>query len=194
MNPPVSGNRLARHPMMQLVLSRMREFWRQPAAVFWVYGFPLLMMVALGTAFRNRPVDKIPVTIVQTRPSELISAQMAGWASSATTDTLLMLALLELVARRHPSETLLSRKYKAPNVTLYGTRGATVPRRGHTMRVERLPSGVHGVGPNSVNSSESIANSKSKGAAAVGYPRLYSSWAGTRSAIWKSAIIRRTLP
>ena len=47
MNPPVSGNRLARHPMMQLVLSRMREFWRQPAAVFWVYGFPLLMIVAL---------------------------------------------------------------------------------------------------------------------------------------------------
>ncbi len=72
MNPSVSGNRLARHPMMQLVLSRMREFWRQPAAVFWVYGFPLLMMVALGTAFRNRPVDKIPVTIVQTSEAPAI--------------------------------------------------------------------------------------------------------------------------
>ena len=73
MNPPVvSGNRLASHPMTQLVLSRMREFWRQPAAVFWVYGFPLLMMVALGTAFRNRPVDKIPVTIVETTTVKII--------------------------------------------------------------------------------------------------------------------------
>ena len=72
MNPSVSGNRLAHHPMMQLVLSRMREFWRQPAAVFWVYGFPLLMMVALGTAFRNRPVDKIPVTIVETSEAPAI--------------------------------------------------------------------------------------------------------------------------
>ena len=66
------GARVANHPLTQLVLSRMREFWRQPAAVFWVYGFPLLMMVALGTAFRNRPVDKIAVTVVAGSRAETI--------------------------------------------------------------------------------------------------------------------------
>ena len=73
MNRQTTGSRrLVNHPLNQLVLSRMREFWRQPAAVFWVYGFPLLMMVALGTAFRNRPVDKIPVTVVESSQAESI--------------------------------------------------------------------------------------------------------------------------
>src|SRR5687768_2339120 len=39
----------------QLILARLREFYREPEAVFWVYGFPILMMVALGIAFRENP-------------------------------------------------------------------------------------------------------------------------------------------
>ena len=35
-------------PLAQLMLCRLREFYRQPEAVFWVYGFPLLMILALG--------------------------------------------------------------------------------------------------------------------------------------------------
>jgi ABC-2 type transport system permease protein len=50
-------------PLRQIVLARLREFYRQPAAVFWVYGFPLLMTVALGIAFRNKPVEQITVDI-----------------------------------------------------------------------------------------------------------------------------------
>ena len=45
-------------PLVQLTLARLREFYREPAAVFWVYGFPLLMAVALGIAFRERPVEQ----------------------------------------------------------------------------------------------------------------------------------------
>jgi ABC-2 type transport system permease protein len=51
-------------PLGQLVLARLREFYREPEAVFWVYGFPILMVVALGIAFRNKPVDEIPVDVV----------------------------------------------------------------------------------------------------------------------------------
>ena len=40
-----------------------REFYREPEAVFWVYGFPLLMAVALGIAFRENPVEQIPVDV-----------------------------------------------------------------------------------------------------------------------------------
>ena len=45
-------------PLGQLVLARLREFYRQPEAVFWVYGFPLVMIVILGSAFRNKPVER----------------------------------------------------------------------------------------------------------------------------------------
>ena len=53
-----------RHPLFQLTLARFREFYREPAAVFWVYGFPLLLAVALGVAFRDRPIEKITVDVV----------------------------------------------------------------------------------------------------------------------------------
>jgi ABC-type multidrug transport system permease subunit len=50
-------------PMGQLVLARMREFYREPEVVFWVYGFPILIVVALGIAFRNKPAEHIPVDV-----------------------------------------------------------------------------------------------------------------------------------
>lgn len=53
------------HPLVQLVIARLREFWREPAAVFWVYGFPLIMMISLGVAFRHRPVESIQVDLVK---------------------------------------------------------------------------------------------------------------------------------
>jgi len=51
----------------QLTLSRIREFIREPEALFWVYGFPLLMATALGIAFRNQPVEQMRVDVVRTR-------------------------------------------------------------------------------------------------------------------------------
>lgn len=51
-------------PLGQLVLSRLREFYREPEAVFWVYGFPILMVVTLGIAFRDQPVEQIHVDVV----------------------------------------------------------------------------------------------------------------------------------
>ncbi|MCU0706114.1 MAG: ABC transporter permease [Fimbriiglobus sp.] len=53
-------------PLSQLVLSRIREFLREPAAIFWVYGFPLVLAFILGTAFRNRPVESIKIDVVVT--------------------------------------------------------------------------------------------------------------------------------
>src|SRR5262245_36735687 len=51
------------NPLFLLTLARFREFVREPAAIFWVYGFPLIMAVALGIAFRERPVEKIKVDV-----------------------------------------------------------------------------------------------------------------------------------
>jgi ABC-2 type transport system permease protein len=52
-------------PLGQLILARLREFYREPEALFWVYGFPILMIVALGIAFRNKPAERIVVDVQQ---------------------------------------------------------------------------------------------------------------------------------
>lgn len=52
--------------LYQLVLSRIRLFLREPAAVFWVYGFPILMLVALGIAFRESPQVEISLDLIGT--------------------------------------------------------------------------------------------------------------------------------
>src|SRR4029453_5718263 len=43
-------------PLWHLTLARFREFYREPAALFWVYGFPLILAFTLGLAFGERPV------------------------------------------------------------------------------------------------------------------------------------------
>jgi ABC-2 type transport system permease protein len=48
--------------LLQITASRIREFYREPAAIFWVYGFPLLMALALGIAFRQRPIEQ-PIAV-----------------------------------------------------------------------------------------------------------------------------------
>lgn len=37
-----------------LVMVRMKELKREPEVIFWVYGFPLLLALGLGIAFRNK--------------------------------------------------------------------------------------------------------------------------------------------
>jgi ABC-2 type transport system permease protein len=60
-------------PLGQLILVRLRDFLRQPETVFWVYGFPMLMVVALGIAFRNRPAEQISVAVQQTETAEQVA-------------------------------------------------------------------------------------------------------------------------
>lgn len=60
------------HPLFQLVRARILEFGREPAAIFWVYGFPMIMMVALGIAFRNRPIESIEIDVQQGPQGETI--------------------------------------------------------------------------------------------------------------------------
>lgn len=52
-----------RSALYELTVSRTKEFLRQGEAVFWVFVFPLLLALALGFAFRDKPPDKIPVGV-----------------------------------------------------------------------------------------------------------------------------------
>lgn len=51
------------HPFCSLILARVREFLREPAAIFWVYVFPLIMVLALGIAFREKPVGGLAIVV-----------------------------------------------------------------------------------------------------------------------------------
>ncbi len=53
------------HPIVAITLARLREFIRRPEAVFWVYFFPVLMVVVLGIAFRNKPVESFDVDVLE---------------------------------------------------------------------------------------------------------------------------------
>ena len=37
---------------------------REPEALFWVFGFPLILALALGFAFRDKAPDRIPVAVL----------------------------------------------------------------------------------------------------------------------------------
>jgi ABC-2 type transport system permease protein len=60
----MSEKRHTHSALVELTVYRFREFLREPDAVFWVFVFPLLLTVALGFAFREKPPDRIPVGVV----------------------------------------------------------------------------------------------------------------------------------
>ena len=68
-------------PPGQLVLARLLELMREPEALFWVYGFPILMTLALGIAFRNQPVEQIVVDILAGPAAEATEKALAKSAS-----------------------------------------------------------------------------------------------------------------
>jgi len=66
---PASGARETSHPLLELVQARLREFYREPGILFWVFGFPLLMALGLGIAFRQKQPTLPEVAVVRTTES-----------------------------------------------------------------------------------------------------------------------------
>ncbi len=66
---------------MQLTLVRLREFFREPEAVFWTFGFPLVLAGGLAVAFRNKPPEAVPVGVVTGVPgSDRARTSLTGTA------------------------------------------------------------------------------------------------------------------
>lgn len=61
----------------QLTLVRIREFTREPEAVFWAIFFPVLLTAALGIAFSGGSVDAIPVAASSPALAEAIRTEPA---------------------------------------------------------------------------------------------------------------------
>jgi ABC-2 type transport system permease protein len=60
------------HPLRGLYISRLREFYRQPARLFWVYGFPTVLALGLGLAFQSRVPESVQVDLVKSTNSGAI--------------------------------------------------------------------------------------------------------------------------
>ena len=52
------------HPILQLILTNIRGYLREPEAIFWTYGFPLLMVVGLGLAFDSSKPNPTLVDVI----------------------------------------------------------------------------------------------------------------------------------
>lgn len=61
-----------------LCVSRFREFRREPEAIFWSFIFPILLFLAMGLAFRNRPIETLPVAVVVGPRSESVAAALGA--------------------------------------------------------------------------------------------------------------------
>src|SRR5437879_4584425 len=82
---PAGSCAMRDHPLVQLTLARMREFYREPEAVFWVFGFPIVLAFALGIAFRNRGPGELNVAVLRGQGGES-GAERADSALTATLD------------------------------------------------------------------------------------------------------------
>jgi ABC-2 type transport system permease protein len=58
------------NPLWQLTLTRLRIFFREPSAIFWTFGFPIALSIALGIAFRNQPPQPARVGIWSATPQD----------------------------------------------------------------------------------------------------------------------------
>lgn len=67
--------------LRQVALTTFREFIRSKEAVFWTYGFPVLMAIVLGLAFGSKGNEPSRVSIVE---SETAATLMAAFEGSST--------------------------------------------------------------------------------------------------------------
>lgn len=75
-----------RSPLVELTLLRLRLFYREPSTIFWAFGFPIMLSIALGIAFRNRAPDPVRVAIAAGPGAERIGSELASPLVKATVD------------------------------------------------------------------------------------------------------------
>ncbi len=105
--------------MYQLALSRMREFYREPEAVFWVFGFPIVLAFALGLAFRNTGPGKLQVGVVAGAGDSAVAAALAALAASPRlVPTVLDTATARLRLKAGASRRVAWRSWSFPGIQL----------------------------------------------------------------------------
>ena len=78
--------RPAGSPFVQLTLVKLREYTREPEALFWVFLFPVLMTLAMGIAFRDGSAAPIRVGLLSEQGSASIRETLAADPRLAVVD------------------------------------------------------------------------------------------------------------
>jgi ABC-type multidrug transport system permease subunit len=66
------------NPLVQLTLARLREFVREPEALFWAFVFPIIMSVALAVAFPSRGARPVPIGLVPGADAAAVRAALGA--------------------------------------------------------------------------------------------------------------------
>jgi len=73
--PPLNGRWSG---FASLLMARMRELIREPELIFWIFGFPLLLALGLGIAFRNKPAEVTSIAIVSGPGAQDVANMIQG--------------------------------------------------------------------------------------------------------------------
>ena len=65
------SDRFGDRSLVQLISVRFKEYTREPEALFWSFGFPILLAIGLGIAFRSKPPDVVHVAVASSGPRAL---------------------------------------------------------------------------------------------------------------------------
>jgi ABC-2 type transport system permease protein len=80
--------------LLQLITVRFKEYIREPEALFWSFGFPILLALGLGIAFRSKPADTVHVAVINQ------GSRAAGMAEALRKDKGLAVDLLSADSAR----------------------------------------------------------------------------------------------
>lgn len=64
------------NPLVELTLWRVREFTREPEALFWVFAFPIILAFALGLAFKSRGPQSVRIAVERGPGAEALAAAL----------------------------------------------------------------------------------------------------------------------
>ena len=69
---------MSNHPIVQLMLARLREFVREPEALFWAFVFPVVMSVVMAVAFPSAGGRPVLVGVVPGADAAHVRAALAA--------------------------------------------------------------------------------------------------------------------
>lgn len=96
-------------PLWELTKARLLEFVRDPSAIFWVFGFPVLLAIVLGIAFREQGQERPRIAVIGPGAAELASrleaddrVEIVGFAGGTAAADALRLGRVDLLVDAAP--------------------------------------------------------------------------------------------